>query len=173
MARQDELTTPGNPGDYWKLLAARPVPVPVVAAEDEIGPAGFLALSVSHVSADPPSMMVAIGKSTSALATILRARHFSINYLPDDAAETADVFGGRRKIEGRERFEAGRWMSLTTGAPIFGGAVLALDCSLERSFEYHQTTIAVGLIMAWSIDREQAALLSYGGAYTGLFSTSK
>ena len=167
MARQDVLTSPGNPGDYWKLLAERPVSVPVVAARDANGPAGFLALSVSHVSANPPSMMVAIGKSTRALATIASAGSFSISYLPDDAIDTADIFGGRGRVEGAARFAEGEWITLATGAPIFGRAILALDCSLERTFEFHETIIAIGLIKASAMDSDQSALLSYRGRYAG------
>jgi flavin reductase (DIM6/NTAB) family NADH-FMN oxidoreductase RutF len=154
-----------HPADYWKLLSNRPVSVPIVAAEDDKGPAGLLALSVSHVSAEPPAMSVAIGKSTSALATIIRAGCFAISYLPEEAAETAEIFGGRRKIDGSARFENEDWGRLTTGAPVFNRAVLALDCTLDRTFEYHGTVIAVGIIRAYSINRDRPILVSYGGGY--------
>ncbi len=154
-----------NPGNYWKLLSNRPVSVPIVAAEDDKGPAGFLALSVSHVSADPPSMSVAIGKSTSALAAIVQSGSFAISFLPDDASETAEIFGGRRKIDGTARFVEGEWRRLTTGAPVFSRAVLAFDCALDRMFECNSTVIAIGIIRAYSVDREQSMLMSYAGNY--------
>jgi flavin reductase len=154
-----------NPGEYWKLLSNRPVGVPIVAAQDEAGPAGFLALSVSHVSSEPPAMSVAIGKSTSALATIIQSRSFAISYLPEDASEIAEIFGGRRKVDGSARFASGDWRHLTTGAPVFNRAVLALDCALDHTFEYHSTVIAVGIIRAFSVNRERSLLMSYGGGY--------
>jgi flavin reductase (DIM6/NTAB) family NADH-FMN oxidoreductase RutF len=157
-----------HPGNYWKLLAARPVSVPVVAAEDERGPAGFLALSVSHVSANPPAMSVAIGKSTGALATITRAACFAISYLPGDASDAAEIFGGRRKVDGAERFAEGEWRRLATGAPVFNRAVLALDCALDRTFEYHGTVIAIGVIRAYSLERDRPILVSYAGGYREL-----
>lgn len=168
MARQDVLNPPGHAGDYWKLLAARPVSVPIVAARDANGPAGFLALSVSHVSANPPSMMVAVGKSTSALATIVNSGSFSINYLPEDAAETADIFGGRGGVDGAARFGEGEWTSLATGAPIFHRSPLAFDCSLESTFDFHETVIVVGVIKASAMDSDRPPLLSYRGRYTGM-----
>jgi len=171
MAKDENLAADpalANPGNFWKLISSRPVSVPIVAAEDENGPAGFLALSVSHVSAQPPAMSVAIGKSTSALATITRSGCFAISFLPGDAAETAEIFGGRRKIDGAARFEGGAWRRLSTGAPIFDRAPLALDCSLDQMFEYHNTVIAIGIIRAYSVDREQPVLMSYAGNYRAL-----
>lgn len=156
-----------SPGSFWKMLSRRPVSVPIVAAEDDTGPAGLLALSVSHVSAEPPTMSVAIGKSTRALATIVRSGCFAISYLPRDASETAEIFGGRRQIEGAARFEHGAWARLVTGAPVFRRAILALDCRLEATFEFHETVIACGIIQAHAIDNERAALMSHGGKYSG------
>ena len=157
-----------NPGNYWKTLSSRPVSVPIVAAEDSNGPAGFLALSASHVSSEPPSMSVAVGRSTSALATIIRSGHFAISYLPDDASETAEIFGGRRKVDGGARFEDGKWGRLKTGAPVFNRAALVLDCTLDKTFEYHGTVIMIGLIQAYSVNRDQPILLNYRGRYRAL-----
>lgn len=157
-----------NPGNYWKMLSSRPVSVPIVAAQDDSGPAGLLALSVSHVSSEPPSMSVAVGRSTSALSTITRSGHFAISYLPEDASETAEIFGGRRKIDGAARFEDGKWGRLKTGAPVFNRAALALDCTLDKTFEYHGTVIIIGVIQAYSVNRDQPSLLSYGGRYLAL-----
>src|SRR5262249_57673704 len=80
---------------FWRAIGQRATGSTVVTAWSADGPAGFLGLSATHLSADPPLMMVSIDKRTSALATIQAARHFAINYLPKDAAAIADAF--RRK----------------------------------------------------------------------------
>jgi hypothetical protein len=41
-----------------------------------------------------------------------------LNFVPDDLIELADIFGGKTKISGSERFKAVAWTKLVTGAPI-------------------------------------------------------
>lgn len=167
MADNDPKFDPSltNPGNYWKMLSSRPVSVPVVAAEDGSGPAGFLALSVSHVSSTPPAMSVAVGKSTRALATIVRSGCFAISYLPEGATGIADIFGGRGTLDGADRFQGGDWQRLTTGAPVFNRAVLMIDCLLDKTFEYYDTVILIGLIQQHVVNSKQSTLMSYGGTY--------
>lgn len=155
-------------GEFWKLIGARPVAVPVVAARGEGGPAGLLALSATHVSAEPPMMLVAVGASTSALPTIKAAGAFSINYLSEEAAETAEIFGGRRELRGADRFEAGKWSVLETGAPTFLAAYLVMDCVVEGVFDCRGTDLIVGRIVAHRTDDAGRPLLSYRGRYRGI-----
>lgn len=154
-----------DPASFWKLLGARPVAVPIVAARDAEGPAGLLALSATHVSAVPPTMLVAIGNMTSALKTITGSKAFAISYLPEGAGEIADIFGGRRGLGGAERFGTGQWTSLTTGSPVFADAVLALDCEVAQVFEHEGTQLVVGRIVDSVADAGRQPLIFAGGRY--------
>src|SRR5262249_6748952 len=115
---------------FWRAIGNRATGSTVVTARSDAGPAGFLGLSATHVCADPPLMLVSIDKRTSALQTILAAGHFALNFLPCEAAEIADMFGGRALQKGAARFETGNWGALRTGAPILLDAVGAIDCRL-------------------------------------------
>ncbi|WP_245261180.1 flavin reductase family protein [Chelativorans sp. J32] len=151
-------------GRFWKAMGARAVGAAVVAARDEAGPAGFLALSATHLSASPPILMVSIGLQTSALATILNSRHFSINYLADHDAELADIFGGKSPRKGADRFDEERWTTLSSGAPILKGAIGSLDCHLEETIERHGSVIALGRLVGFSLDGIAARpLVSFAG----------
>src|SRR5260370_26016265 len=132
---------------FWRAIGNRATGSTVVTARSEAGPAGFLGLSATHLAADPPLMLVSIDKRTSALATILAARHFALNFLPREAAAVADMFGGKGAQKGADRFETGNWGTLTTGAPILLDAVGALDCSLEETIERHGVVIAIGRVV--------------------------
>ena len=57
---------------FWKAIGCRAIGVAIVTAKGADGPAGFLALSATHLSASPPMMMVSIGLTTSALAASCR-----------------------------------------------------------------------------------------------------
>jgi flavin reductase (DIM6/NTAB) family NADH-FMN oxidoreductase RutF len=92
-------------------------------------------------------MLVSIDKRTSALATILAARHFAINFLPKDAVSTVDVFTGKTPQTGAARFQEGGWETRTTGAPVFIRAIGAIDCKLEETIERHGVCLVIGRVV--------------------------
>jgi flavin reductase (DIM6/NTAB) family NADH-FMN oxidoreductase RutF len=170
---QDHEDRPSKPVDgkpidvktFWRAIGVRAIGAAVVTAADSNGPAGFLALSATHLTADPPTMMVSVDKRTSALATILGARHFAINYLPRESEAIANSFGGGGALKGADRFEAGRWTTLATGAPIFADAVGALDCTLEEVIERHGVAIVIGRLVDFVSNAEREPLISFRGGY--------
>jgi flavin reductase (DIM6/NTAB) family NADH-FMN oxidoreductase RutF len=149
---------------FWRALGARPTGVVVATARGPDGPAGFLALSATHVTADPPTMLVSIDKRTAALAAVLHAKHFALNFLPRGDQALAEMFGGRGETRGAARFAPERWGTLTTGAPVFNDAVGAIDCTLEETFERHGITIAIGRVVD-VVTRDGEPLLFFRGAY--------
>lgn len=162
-----ELTgLPGiEPKTFWRALAPRAVGVAVVTARGASGPAGFLALSVTHLTANPPTLMVSIGKSTSALATILETGHFAVNFLARSDEALADIFGGKTELMGAERFDPELWTELATGAPVLKQACGTLDCVLSETIERHATMIALGRIVAHTDNAGRSPLVHFRGAY--------
>jgi flavin reductase (DIM6/NTAB) family NADH-FMN oxidoreductase RutF len=152
-------------GAFWGAIGSRAVGATIVAAEGPDGPAGFLGLSATHVTASPPTMLVSIDKKTSALAAIVAAGHFAISYLPREAADVVGHFGGKSDLKGADRFEAGRWTTLETGAPVYAGAVGAIDCTLEETIERHGTVIALGRVVALSANKQAAPLIYFRGGF--------
>lgn len=152
-------------GAFWGAIGSRAVGATIVAAQGPDGPAGFLGLSATHVTASPPTMLVSIDQKTSALGAILAAQHFAISYLPRDAEDVVGHFGGKSDLKGADRFEAGRWTTMETGAPVFAGAVGAIDCTLEETIERHGTLIALGRVVGIATDKEAAPLVYFRGGY--------
>ena len=150
---------------FWRAIGQRATGSTVVTARSAEGPAGFLGLSATHLSADPPLMMVSIDKRTSALETILAARHFAINYLPKDCAAIADAFGGKGPLKGADRFSTGEWGRLTTGAPVLMTAIGAIDCALEDTIERAGVCIAIGRVVDFLEGSGAAPLVHFRGSY--------
>jgi flavin reductase (DIM6/NTAB) family NADH-FMN oxidoreductase RutF len=150
---------------FWRVLGERPIGATIVTARGADGPAGFLGLSATHVCADPPTMLVSIDSKTSALAAVLHARHFAINYLGRNARAIADMFGGKTAAKGADRFEPGRWGTLTTGAPVFNDAIGVLDCVLEKTVEHFATTIAIGRVVDVVARGSGDPLIYFRGSY--------
>lgn len=154
-----------DPKLFWPALGSRAVGAAVVAARGSSGPAGFLALSVTHLTANPPTLIVSIGKSTSALATILEARHFAVNYLCRQDEPLAEIFSGRSGPKGAARFEEGRWTSLRTGAPALATALGTIDCALVETIERYETVIALGRVVDFTSRPDGEPLVHFRGRY--------
>ena len=159
MTNQIDLRT------FWRMVGQRAVGASVVTAEDDRGPAGFLGLSATHLSAEPPLMMVCVDQRTSALRTILDAGSFAINYLPRDAQEIADVFGGKAGISGADRFVGRAWTTGLTGAPLLEGAVCSVECRLEDTVERGSTTIVIGRVVDVRSNDSVEPLIFFRGRY--------
>jgi flavin reductase (DIM6/NTAB) family NADH-FMN oxidoreductase RutF len=132
---------------FWRALGQRAIGSTIVTARSPQGPAGFLGLSASHICADPPLMLASIDKRTSALQTVLTARHFAVNFLPADAKEIAELFGGKGSLKGADRFQVGSWQTLATGAPVLSNALGAMDCTLEETIERGDISIVIGRVV--------------------------
>src|SRR4029453_11545740 len=102
---------------FWKAIGCRAIGVALVTAKGADGPAGFLALSATHLSASPPMMMVSIGLTTSALGAGRQSHPFAINYVPKGPEPLVKEFGGQGSLKGADRSLPGAWSELKTGAP--------------------------------------------------------
>lgn len=153
---------------FWKLIGQRATAATVVTATGASGPAGFLALSSTHLTASPPTMMVSIDEKTSALETIRAARHFAINILGEGDRGLADVFGGRGNLKGTERFISATWSALVTGAPALDSALAVIDCELDELIPRHGALIAIGRIVAWRTNDGTKPLIFFAGSYRSL-----
>jgi flavin reductase (DIM6/NTAB) family NADH-FMN oxidoreductase RutF len=149
---------------FWKALECRAIGVAIVTAKGTAGPAGFLALSATHLSANPPTMMVSISLATSALAAVREGNHFAVNYVPEGREDLVQEFGGRGSLKGADRFRAGDWTELLTGAPALVEAVGVIDCRLDEVIERYGTVIALGRVMAYS-SGSRDPLISFRGGY--------
>ena len=166
MTEPTHLTDPIiDPRAFWRAIGNRAAGSTVVTARSDEGPAGFLGLSATHVCADPPLVLVSIDRRTSALQTVLAARHFALNFLPHDAVEIADMFGGKGLQKGAGRFATGRWGTLRTGAPILLDAVGAIDCRLVETIERHGVVIAIGQVVAVRDGASAAPLIHFRGGF--------
>ena len=164
---QDQASKIGA-GTFWRLMGMRPVGAAVVTASHAGVPAGLLPLPTTHVCAPPPTMLVCVGGSTSALTTIKAAGCFAINYLPAGANEIAEVFGGRRQLSGADRFTVGQWTPMDgwgSPSPVLANAVLALACRIDTVFECGDTEIIAAQIEHYALDQSALPLVAYRGSY--------
>jgi flavin reductase (DIM6/NTAB) family NADH-FMN oxidoreductase RutF len=141
-----EQPSPVDAKTFWRTLGERPIGMTIVTTQGTEGPAGFLGLSASHVSAAPPVMLVSIDQKTSALAAVLQSRVFGVSFLPATAGHVPDDFSGKSGLSGAARFRDGEWTTLETGAPIFRTALGAFDCRVIDVLQHGNTSIILGSV---------------------------
>ncbi len=161
MTLEDEKVL--NPGMFWRAIGARATGVTIVTAAGDDGPAGFLALSATHLTADPPIVTVAIDTRTSALEAIRGHGAFAINYLSTDSQDIFERFTAKDGPKGAARFEGIATQTLSTGAPIFESVVGALDCRLEETIERFGTVIALGRVVNFVSHVDRKPMIHFQG----------
>lgn len=152
-----------DPGTFWRAIGARATGITIVTATGNDGPAGFLALSATHLTASPPIVTVAIDMRTSALESIRQNGAFAINYLSMESQDVFERFTTKDGPKGSARFEGIATSALSTGAPIFDSVVGALDCRLEEAIERFGTVIALGRVVDFLSHADRKPMIHFQG----------
>lgn len=117
-----------DPALFREAMARLGAAVHVITTDGWAGRTGFTATAVCSVSDQPPTLLVCVNRKSRCNLPLRENRVFCVNTLGADAAELADVFAGRTGAAHEERFAAGEWTTLKTGAPVLLAAVVAFDC---------------------------------------------
>ncbi|KFC70499.1 Excinuclease ABC subunit B [Bosea sp. LC85] len=135
------------------------------AGEDRTG---LTATSVASLSAEPPTVIFGLNRTSSSYAALQRHRNFGINFLNAAQKQIADRFAGRNGEKGAERFRQAEWTTAATGAPLLVGALASLDCEVEELIERHSHSIVIGRVRAVRFGADEAALVYWRGDYERL-----
>lgn len=135
-------------GIFWRVLGSRAIGMTLVTAGTGANRAGLIALSASHVSAAPPTLLVSVDQSTAALPVIRETAAFAVNFLSAANRVAHDRFHPKSSIKGAERFEDGAWSAIKTGSPVLLDAVGAFDCELIDVIEREGIAICLGRAVA-------------------------
>lgn len=109
---------------------------------------GLTVTSVTSLSAEPPTVVFCINRSSSSWPVLHRHRIFAVNVIAPEHQPLADSFSGRNGAKGKERLHGAHWLELATGAPVLADAVAALDCEVEELIERHTSAIVIGRVVA-------------------------
>ncbi|MFT5449159.1 MAG: flavin reductase (DIM6/NTAB) family NADH-FMN oxidoreductase RutF [Gammaproteobacteria bacterium] len=168
MSGDSSSTSPVDVKTFWQTLGERAIGMTVVTASDENGPAGFLGLSATHVTASPPTMLVSIDRKTSALSAVISSGHFAVNFLDAGANDVADAFSGKAGLSGSERFRDGEWTTMVSGAPIHVHALGAFECRVEKIIDHGEIAIVIGAVVgAHTVGKGQPLIFFRGKTMTG------
>ncbi|WP_375688596.1 flavin reductase [Pseudooceanicola sp. LIPI14-2-Ac024] len=100
--------------------------VNIVTTDGPGGRAGLTASAVCSVTAEPPTLLVCVNRSSSAAPAFMANDAVCVNTVGPAHQDLAMLFGGKTPMD--DRFEAANWKIGRTGAPLLDGAVVSFDC---------------------------------------------
>lgn len=116
--------------DFKSGMARLAGAVNIVTTDGPTGKAGFTASAVCSVTAEPPTLLVCLNRSSSAAVAFAGNTALCVNTVGPKHKDLAMLFGGKTPME--ERFEAADWSAGITGAPILSEAVVSFDCTITE-----------------------------------------
>jgi flavin reductase (DIM6/NTAB) family NADH-FMN oxidoreductase RutF len=137
--------------------------VTVLATDGPRGRAGVTVSTFCSLSMQPPSVIACIHRQSRALHIILENGAFTANVLADGQQRIAEGFAGRIPELRADRFSAGRWHRLATGAPALDDALAAFDCQVASTFDFGSHCIVIGQVVDVATSSAQPLVYSDQG----------
>jgi len=103
---------------------------------------GMAATAVMSVTAEPPTLVVAVNRTASIHPILSNAERFCVNLLADRHKDLVGIFSGKKK--GLERFESGAWATGADGIPILTDALASLVCRTTQMVDVTTHTLFIG-----------------------------
>lgn len=121
--------------EFRDAMARLGAAVNVITTGGPAGRGGFTASAVCSVTDEPPTLLVCMNRNATAAPALKANGNVCVNVVAAGQKEVAMVFAGVTKCTMEERFDAGTWASLATGAPVLQGAVVSFDCKVAEIVE--------------------------------------
>jgi len=133
---------------------------------------GMTATAVCSATAEPPTVLVCINRSTTTHEAVARAGIFCVNMLRHEDRELSSLFSGAHgsNMRGEARFREAQWETLFTGAPVLKNALVAFDCRVVNRLAHGTHTVYLGEVERLLIGRKGKPLLYADGQYARLAS---
>lgn len=139
--------------------------VHVVTTNGIAGKTGFTATAVCSVSDSPATLLVCLHRRSRITPVVQENGVFCVNVLDAHSETIADVFAGRTGAFMSERFEAGKWKTLKTGAPVLSSAIVAFDCRIVEVKAVATHNVFFAAIEAIELGHGGPALVYHDRAY--------
>ena len=121
---------------------------------------GMTATAFSSVSADPPTVLVVLNKSTRTHPLVHASRRFAVNVLAEDQVDLSNRFAGKHD----HPFEGVAHELSEHGMPMLLGALATLECETVEELDVGTHTIFVGRVLNGARS-ETAPLVYHDGGY--------
>jgi flavin reductase (DIM6/NTAB) family NADH-FMN oxidoreductase RutF len=131
---------------FFSIMAAFPTGVAVVTTVSEDGtPKGLTTNAVASVSADPPMLLVCVGKTSRTLPALLATRKFTVNFMGADSHEICGLFASREV----DKFSRVEWLPGEGRMPcLVADAVAWAECVIDQQYEAGDHVVLIARVHA-------------------------
>lgn len=145
--------------DFFSIMSAFPTGVAIVTTLEPDGtPRGLTTNAVTSVSADPPILLVCVGRSSRTLPALLHTKRFVVNFMRDDCAELCALFASKAE----DKFSQVEWTPGAGGVPILHeGAVAHAECVTLQELEIGDHVVVTGVVEAGASPQPQDVPIVY------------
>jgi len=153
--------------DFRDAMARLGAAVNIITTEGSAGRGGVTASAVCSVTDDPPTLLVCINRESSTGVLIKANGVLCVNVLSAAQRDLSDIFARSSKsVAYEQKFAAGRWAVLETGAPALDGAVAAFDCRIADIVEKGTHSVIFANVLAIRLASvAQPGLIYYSRGY--------
>ena len=143
--------------------------VNIITTEGVSGRGGVTASAVCSVTDDPPTLLICMNRQSRTGAQIKSNGVLCVNVLAAGQRDLSALFASSTETTVEEKFAAGRWSVLETGAPALDGAVAALDCRITDIVDKGTHSVIFADIVAIRLaEAAQPGLIYFSRGYHGV-----
>lgn len=150
---------------YRDAMARLGAAVSVITTTGADGDAGFTASAVCSVTDDPPTLLVCMNRDSSLHETFRVNGVLCVNTLAASQEALSPLFAGLTDVPVARRFDAARWTTLATGAPVLAGAVVSFDCRIAQVTEVGTHSVFFCEVLAIQAGPAHEGLIYFGRSY--------
>ena len=137
--------------------------VTVVTAMDGEKPRGLAVNAFSSVSLDPPTVMVAVQRTSSTHDCLFRATHLAINILSTDQLDVVKTFATKSE----DKFAGLDWTPGPFGSPLIARSSAQMEVEIRERLQASTHTLFVCRVVHATISDRHPMVYSAGKFFDG------
>ncbi len=152
--------------DFRRVLRGFAATVNIVSTRDGFSNYGMTATSVTSVSMDPPSLLLAVNERSVIHPVLCKTDKFCINILGSGQSKYSTLFGTPCPMS--ERFEFGDWRLSPDDIPYLADAQANIFCNKVEAKKFGTHTILIGEVFQLAVGETFSPLVYLDGRYVSL-----
>ena len=137
--------------------------VTVVTAMDGGKPRGLAVNAFASISLDPPTVMVAVQRTSSTHDCLYRAAHLAINILSIDQIDVVNMFATKSD----DKFAGLDWEPGPFGSPLIGRSAAQMEVEIRERLQASTHTVFICRVVHVTVDDRHPMVYSAGKFFDG------